>query len=81
MKHYFDSVQENLLLQFLSDKGITLSDDKLEKLYEYANLVIQGNTQVNLISKNDEKVFNSLEAVSKTYSEILAMLPEDLKIK
>ena len=31
--------------------------------------------------KNDEKVFNSLEAVSKTYSEILAMLPEDLKIK
>ena len=59
VKHYFDSVQENLLLQFLSDKGITLSDDKLEKLYEYANLVIQGNTQVNLISKNDISKFLS----------------------
>lgn len=30
--------------------------------------------------KNDDKVFNSLEAVAKKYSEIITLLPNDLKL-
>lgn len=53
MKHYSDSNQEKLLVEFLSANGISLSENILEKLFAYVNLVIIGNEKVNLISKND----------------------------
>ena len=53
MKHYSDPNQEKLLVEFLSANGISLSENILEKLFAYVNLVIIGNEKVNLISKND----------------------------
>ena len=53
MKHFKDQQQENLLLHFLADNGVSLSEDTLEKLFDYTNLVIEGNEQTNLISRND----------------------------
>ena len=53
VKHYPDSKQEELLVEFLSSNGVSLSENILEKLFEYVNLVILGNEKVNLISRND----------------------------
>ena len=59
MKHYFDSNQEELLLKFLAKQEVSLSDNQLEKLFDYVQLVIQGNEKVNLISRNDIPKFLS----------------------
>ena len=59
MKQYFDSNQEELLLKFLAKQEVSLSDNQLEKLFDYVQLVIQGNEQVNLISRNDIPKFLS----------------------
>lgn len=55
VKHFHDSEQESLFLEFLKAHNQTLSGAVLEKLYEYADCLLAGNEKTNLISKNDAK--------------------------
>lgn len=57
VKHFSDLNQEKLFTEFLYSKKIHLSDSILEKLFEYANCVLEGNKFTNLISKNDSLKF------------------------
>jgi len=59
VKHYNDAHQEELFRNFLAEQKVELSDSTLEKLYQYAECVIQGNELQNLISKNDATKFLS----------------------
>lgn len=55
VKHFHDSEQESLFLEFLKAHGQNLPEPALEKLYEYAACLLAANEKTNLISKNDAK--------------------------
>lgn len=57
MKHFSDSLQEKLFLNFLSENSISLPESQLERLFEYTSLVAKGNEEVNLVSKTDISKF------------------------
>jgi 16S rRNA (guanine527-N7)-methyltransferase len=59
VKHYFSPTQEILLQKFLTDFDISLSQETLEQLYLYSDLVLEWNERTNLISKNDAPKFIS----------------------
>lgn len=71
MKHYFDSQQETLFLNYLSSNEISFPEKTLEKFYQYAQLVIQGNEKVNLISKNDSQKFLTRHIADSLYPYIV----------
>lgn len=51
--------QKNLLNQFLASNGVELSADVLEKLYAFADLVVETKEYGNLISEKDSQKFLS----------------------
>ncbi len=53
VKHFSDDIQERLFLTFLSENSISFPENRLEKFFEYTSLVIEGNEEVNLVSKTD----------------------------
>lgn len=57
MKHFFDENQERLLISFLNSFQVSLAEKILEQLFDYTNLVLEGNEKTNLISKNDGPKF------------------------
>ena len=59
MKHFLDSKQEQLFLDFLKSKNCFLSNKQIDLLFQYADCVIRGNESTNLISKNDALKFHS----------------------
>ena len=59
MKHFLDSKQEQLFLDFLKSKNCFLSNKQIDLLFQYADCVIRGNESTNLISKNDALKFYS----------------------
>ena len=79
VKHFQDSNQEQLLLKFLDDREITLSEEMLEKIFTYVELVIQGNEQTNLISKNDIPKFLTRHIADSLYPYIVLSKQNYLK--
>lgn len=59
MKQLYNDNQEQLLKIFLEKNKVVLSESVYEKLLQYADLVIEGNEETNLISKNDAPKFLS----------------------
>ncbi len=57
MKHFFDLQQESIFKTFLEEWKLSFSEETLEKLYLYAECVLEGNKTTNLISKNDTNKF------------------------
>jgi 16S rRNA (guanine527-N7)-methyltransferase len=51
--------QQNLLNQFLKDHGVQLSEETLDKLYGFADLVVETKQFGNLISAKDSEKFLS----------------------
>ena len=51
--------QQNLLNQFLSEQGVLLSKETLDKLYDFADLVVETKQFGNLISAKDSEKFLS----------------------
>jgi 16S rRNA (guanine527-N7)-methyltransferase len=51
--------QQNLLNQFLTEHGVQLSEDVLDKLYDFADLVVETKQFGNLISAKDSEKFLS----------------------
>ena len=51
--------QKNLLNQFLAEHGVQLSEETLDKLYQFANLVVDTKEFGNLISAKDAGKFLS----------------------
>ena len=51
--------QQNLLNQFLSEHGVQLSEETLDKLYDFADLVVETKQFGNLISAKDSEKFLS----------------------
>lgn len=54
-----DSIQKELLNQFLANAKIELSKDTLDKLYHFADLVVETKEFGNLISPKDSEKFLS----------------------
>jgi len=59
MKYSENEEQKNLLNQFLASHGVELSAEKLEKLYAFADLVVETKEYGNLISEKDSQKFLS----------------------
>ena len=51
--------QQNLLNQFLKEQGVQLSGETLDKLYDFADLVVETKQFGNLISAKDSEKFLS----------------------
>ena len=51
--------QQNLLNQFLKEQGVQLSGETLDKLYDFADLVVETKQVGNLISAKDSEKFLS----------------------
>ncbi len=79
VKHYQDSLQEKLFLDFLSAKEISLPDETLEKLFSYVELVISGNESTNLISRNDISKFLTRHIADSLYPYIVLSKQNYLK--
>ncbi|WP_173468650.1 hypothetical protein [Fibrobacter succinogenes] len=60
MSYRTNKAQQNLLNQFLSEHGVQLSEETLDKLYQFADLVVDTKEYGNLISANPLKVTNSV---------------------
>lgn len=54
-----NTIQQNLLNQFLQEHGVQLSEDVLGKLYDFADLVVNTKQFGNLISAKDSEKFLS----------------------
>ena len=59
MKYADNTIQKNLLNQFLKEQGVELSAETLSKLYAYADLVVETKEFGNLISAKDSEKFLS----------------------
>ncbi len=58
--HYSENEeQKNLLNQFLASNGVELSAETLDKLYKFADLVVDTKEYGNLISEKDSQKFLS----------------------
>lgn len=79
MKHYQDSIQEKIFLDFLSANEISLPEEMLEKLFKYAELVIRGNESTNLISRNDIPKFLTRHIADSLYPYIVLYKQKHLK--
>ncbi len=79
MKHFQNPIQEQLFFKFLADREISLSDDTLEKLFAYVELVIQGNETTNLISRNDIPKFLTRHIADSLYPYIVLSKKNFLK--
>ncbi len=79
VKHFQNPIQEQLFFKFLADREISLSDDTLEKLFAYVELVIQGNETTNLISRNDIPKFLTRHIADSLYPYIVLSKKNFLK--
>lgn len=79
MKHFQNSIQEQLFLKFLEEKEVSLSEEMLEKIFTYVELVIQGNEQTNLISRNDITKFLTRHIADSLYPYIVLSKKNYLK--
>lgn len=79
MKHYQDSTQEKLFLDFLSANEISLPEEMLEKIFSYVELVIRGNELTNLISRNDIPKFLTRHIADSLYPYIVLSKQKYLK--
>lgn len=79
MKHYQDSTQEKLFLDFLSANEIFLPEEMLEKIFSYVELVIRGNELTNLISRNDIPKFLTRHIADSLYPYIVLSKQKYLK--
>lgn len=59
MSYRENTNQQNLLNQFLTEHGVQLSEDVLDKLYDFADLVVETKQFGNLISAKDSEKFLS----------------------
>ena len=59
MSYRTNKAQQDLLNQFLSEHGVQLSDETLDKLYQFADLVVDTKEYGNLISAKDSEKFLS----------------------
>lgn len=59
LKYHENTEQQNLLGQFLAEQGVKLPQDKLNKLYDFADLVVETKEFGNLISEKDSVKFLS----------------------
>ncbi|WP_173475005.1 16S rRNA (guanine(527)-N(7))-methyltransferase RsmG [Fibrobacter succinogenes] len=59
MSYKTNKAQQDLLNQFLSGHGAQLSDETLDKLYQFADLVVDTKEYGNLISAKDSEKFLS----------------------
>ena len=59
MSYKTNKAQQDLLNQFLSGHGVQLSDETLDKLYQFADLVVDTKEYGNLISAKDSEKFLS----------------------
>ena len=59
MSYRTNKAQQNLLNQFLSGHGVQLSEETLDKLYQFADLVVDTKEYGNLISAKDSEKFLS----------------------
>ena len=59
MKYSENEVQKNLLNQFLASHGVELPAETLNKLYKFADLVVETKEYGNLISEKDSQKFLS----------------------
>ena len=59
MRYRENKVQQNLLSQFLADHGVQLSENVFDKLYDFADLVVETKQFGNLISAKDSEKFLS----------------------
>ena len=59
MSYRENTNQQNLLNQFLTEHGVQLSEDVLDKLYGFADLVVETKQFGNLISAKDSEKFLS----------------------
>lgn len=59
MSYKTNKAQQDLLNQFLSEHGVQLSDETLDKLYQFADLVVDTKEYGNLISAKDSEKFLS----------------------
>ena len=79
MKHNFPPQQENLLESFLSNYNISFNQEMIEKLYLYADLVLEWNSKTNLISKNDAPKFISRHITDSLIPYIMLIKESKLK--
>lgn len=79
MKHYQDSTQEKLFLDFLCANEIFLPEETLEKIFSYVELVIRGNELTNLISRNDIPKFLTRHIADSLYPYIVLSKQKYLK--
>ena len=59
MSYRTNKAQQDLLNQFLSGHGVQLSEETLDKLYQFADLVVDTKEYGNLISAKDSEKFLS----------------------
>ncbi|MBR2094711.1 MAG: class I SAM-dependent methyltransferase [Fibrobacter sp.] len=59
MSYRENTEQKNLLNQFLAEHGVQLSEETLDKLYQFADLVVDTKQFGNLISAKDSEKFLS----------------------
>ena len=59
MSYRTNKAQQNLLNQFLAEHGVQLSEETLDKLYQFADLVVDTKEFGNLISAKDAGKFLS----------------------
>ena len=59
MSYRINKAQQDLLNQFLSEHGVQLSEETLDKLYQFADLVVDTKEYGNLISAKDSEKFLS----------------------
>ena len=59
LSYRINKAQQDLLNQFLSEHGVQLSEETLDKLYQFADLVVDTKEYGNLISAKDSEKFLS----------------------
>ena len=59
MSYKTNKAQQNLLTQFLAEHGVQLPEETLDKLYQFADLVVYTKEFGNLISAKDSEKFLS----------------------
>ena len=59
LSYRINKAQQDLLNQFLSGHGVQLSEETLDKLYQFADLVVDTKEYGNLISAKDSEKFLS----------------------
>ena len=59
MSYRTNKAQQDLLNQFLAEHGVQLSEETLDKLYQFADLVVDTKQFGNLISAKDSEKFLS----------------------